>query len=332
LEFNQIIRDIKNKIYHPVYLLSGEEEFYINAISDLLEESVLSDAEKEFNQTILYGGETDVLSVVSEAKRYPMMSPYNLVIIKEAQNLKKIEDLVDYVSNPSPTTILVVCYKHKSIDGRSNFSKISKKKGVFFKSKKLYDNQIIPWIEAYLKDRNFSISPKAAFMLKESVGDQLSKLSNELDKLMLNLSEGAKIDEQMVEAFVGLSKDYNVFELINALGRKDVLKVNRISEVFGKNEKNYPLAKMLPMIYRFFSQLMLVHAHQKASDRELAAKIGVHPFFVKDHRNAANSYSIKKIARVMSFLRKADGYSKGVGVPSMSNREILQELMFEILH
>lgn len=332
MDFNQIIRDIKNKIYQPVYVLCGEEEFYIDAISDLLEESVLNQSEKEFNQTVLYGAETDVLTVEAEAKRYPMMASYNLVIVKEAQNLRKLEKLSTYVSQPSPTTVLVICHKHKTIDGRTNFAKAVKKNGLLFNSKKLYDNQIVPWIEKYLGEKGYTIQPKAAFMIKESVGDQLSKLSNELDKLMLNLPKGSSIVEKMVEENVGLSKDYNVFELTNALGKKDVLKVNRICSIFGKNQKTYPLPMILPVLYRFFSQLLLVHAHQRSADRELAAKVGLHPFFVKDYRKAAANYPVKKISAIISSLRSADGYSKGVGSTSMNSNAIFQELMFEILH
>ena len=332
MEFHQIVKDINDKNYSPVYLLCGEEEYFIDKISDRIEESVLDESEREFNQTILYGAETDVLTVESEAKRYPMMAPYNVVIIKEAQKLKKIEKLVNYVENPSPTSILVLNYKHKTLDGRLNLSKSIKKKGVFFNSKKLYENQLIPWIEKYVRTKSYSISPKASFMIKESVGDSLIKISNELDKLFLNLKDGESIDEHKIEKYIGLSKDFNVFELTDALGKRDVVKANRISTFFGKNEKTYPLPYIIPAIYRFFTQLLLMHSMKGKSDRELASGVGIHPYFLKDYKLASGNYSIKKIARVIHSLRNADRHSKGIGVAQISNQEILKELIFEILH
>lgn len=332
MEFNQLIRDIRNKIYHPIYLLTGDEEFFIDEISDLIEESVLEESEKEFNQTVIYGIDSDVLTIESMAKRYPMMAAYNVIIVKEAQSLKKIEELVNYAKNPSPTTILVLNHKHKSIDGRSQFSKIVKEKHILFKSKKLYDNEVTAWIEQYVKAQGYNISPKAVAMFKESVGDQLSRVSNELDKVMLNLPSGAVIDDKVVEANVGLSKDYNVFELTNAIGRRDILKANQIAFHFGKNEKNYPLQLVLPTIYRFFSHILLYHANKGKQDRELASLIGINFYFLKDYKLAANNYSIKKVAKIIASLRNADNYSKGIGAAKLSNHEILQELLYDILH
>lgn len=332
MEFSQIIRDINNKIYHPIYLLCGEEEFFIDKISDQIENTVLDEAEKEFNQTILYGLDTDVLSIVSEAKRYPMMASYNVVIVKEAQNLKKIDELSAYAENPSETTILVLNYKHKALDKRLTLSKRVAKNGVYFQAKKLYDNQIAPWVEQYVKGDGYQIDPKANLLLKESVGDNLSKITNELDKLMLNLKKGETINAKHIEENVGISKDFNAFELNNALGRKDVMKANQMIIYFGQNEKNFPLPKLLPAMYRFFSQLLVFHAVNGQSDREIASKVGVHPFFLKEFKYAAQHYNVKKIARVISSLRKADNHSKGIGSSNLSNYEILQELVFEILH
>jgi len=331
LEFNQIIRDLKNRVYYPIYLLNGDEEYFIDQISDYIEKSVLDESEQEFNQTVLYGLDTDVLTVEAEAKRYPMMASHNVVIVKEAQHLKKLETLVNYAKNPTPTTILVLNYKHKKSDGRSAFTNEVKKSGVLFTSKRLYDNQVSPWIESYLKDEGFTITPKASLLLVEFLGTDLSKISNELDKLILNLPAGSSIDPKAIEENIGISKDYNAFELNNALGERNILKANKIIVHFGKNEKAYPLPLILPTMYRFFSQLLLFHTAKHLSDREIAAKIGVNPFFVKDYKLAGRNYSVKKIARIMVSLRKADLLSKGVG-GSQSNYEILQELVFEILH
>jgi len=332
LEFHQIIKDLRSKSYKPIYLLCGEEEFFIDQISDYIEQHLLGEGEKEFNQTILYGLDTDVLAVEAEAKRYPMMSPYNLVMVKEAQNLKKIEALASYANNPSPTTILVLAHKHKKADGRSAFTKAVKKHGVYFESKKLYDNQLAPWIEQYVQDRSFSISPKASLLLVEFLGASLSKVSNELDKLMINLKEGDTIDPKLIEENIGISKDYNVFELNNALGVRDVVKANQIINYFGQNEKTHPLPMVLPSLYRYFSQLLLFHTVKDKPNREIASKLGINPYFIKDFQTASRQYSIKKIAKIIAGLRKADLQSKGIGSSSMSNHEILQELIFLIIH
>jgi DNA polymerase-3 subunit delta len=274
-------------------VLSGDEEFFIDKISDFIEENILDDSEKEFNQTILYGLETDVLTIEAEAKRYPMMASYNVVIVKEAQNLKKIEDLARYAENPSLTTILVLNYKHKKIDGRKAFGKSVKAKGVYFQSKKLYDNQVAPWVENYLKARGYEIAPKATLLLVEFLGSELSKISNELDKLMVNLPKGSAINSKNIEENIGISKDFNAFELNNALGEKDILKANKIINYFGQNEKGHPLPQVLPTIYRFFSQLLLYHSVKTQNDREIAAKLGVHPFFLSQYQSASKNFPVK---------------------------------------
>jgi DNA polymerase-3 subunit delta len=314
-----------------VYLLAGEEEFFIDQISDFIEENVLDEGEREFNQTILYGLDTDVLTVESEAKRYPMMASHNVVIVKEAQNLKKMDALANYAANPSPTTLLVLCHKHKKADGRSKLVKEIKKSGVYFQSNRLYDNQVVPWMEAYVKKNGFSIVPKASALLVEFLGTDLSKISNELDKLMLSLSDERNIDDKAIEENIGISKDYNVFELNNAFGRKDVVRANRIINYFGQNEKGHPLPMIIPAIYRYFSQLLLYHAVKKKGTKEIASALGINPYFLKDYQQAAQYYSIKKIARIISALRRADMNSKGVDA-NLNAHEVLKELVFEILH
>lgn len=332
MEFNTIIRDLKNKVYHPVYLLAGEEEYYIDKISDYIEENVLEEAEREFNQKVLYGLETDVIDLISEVKRYPMMANYNVVIVKEAQALKKLDELEKYLDEPSPTTILVLNYKHGKVDGRKNYVKKIKKKGVYFESKRLYDNQLPAWIEKYVAAKKRSITPKATQLLVAHLGTDISKVSNELDKLFIGLKEGEEIDATLIERNTGISKDYNVFELNNALGKKDVLKANEIVNHFGKNEKAYHLAVLLPMIYRFFSQLLLFHTVSKSDNRTQAATLGVNPYFLKDFQSSAQNYPVKKIARIITYLREADIQSKGVKGGGQSQHDILMELVFKIIH
>lgn len=332
MEFNQIIKDLKAKKFQPVYFLCGEEEYFIDKISDYIEEHILDDNEKEFNQTVLYGLDTDTVSIAAEAKRFPMMAPYNVVIIKEAQNLKNWDALESYFTKPSPTTILVINHKFKKPDGRSKAIKAVKKNSVFFESKKLYENEVISWVDKYVKAHGFTIDPRACWFMVESVGYELSKLSNEANKMFINLKPGERIDASFIEQNIGVSKDYNVFELNNALGVKDVLKANKIIRHFGNNEKAYPLQLILPGIYRYFSQLLLLYSAKTTNSRELAPIMGINPFFVKDYQKAAPNYSVKKIARIMSALRKADLRSKGVGDSGTSKHDILKELIFEILH
>lgn len=332
MDFNKIIRDLKNKVYQPIYLLYGEEEFFIDQIADYLEEHVLEEAEKEFNQSVLYGLDTDVQSLIAEAKRYPMMASYNVVIVKEAQKLRGIYELESYAKQHSPTTILVLCYKHGKVDGRKNFVKLAKKIGVVFESKRLYDNQIPGWIEEYIRNQGATIAPKAMNLLVEFLGNDLSKISNELDKLLINLKEGEQIDDQLIEQNIGISKDYNVFELNNAIGVKDVMKANRIINYFGQNDKEHSIPSTLPMMYRFFNHLLLYHYFSPAEDRTLAAKMGVNPFFLKDYKVAAKNYSVKKLAKIMEYMREADLQAKGVKGSGVSTHDIYKELIFKILH
>lgn len=332
MDFNKIIRDLKNKVYQPVYLLYGEEEFFIDQISDYIEDHVLEESEKEFNQSVLYGLDTEVQSLIAEAKRYPMMASYNVVIVKEAQKLKGIYELESYLKQHSPTTILVICYKHGKVDGRKNFVKLAKELGVVFESKRLYDNKIPAWIDEYIKAQGAKIEPKAMNLMVEFLGNDLSKISNELDKLLINLKEGETINDQLIEQNIGISKDYNVFELNNALGVKDVMKANRIINYFGQNEKDHAIPATLPMMYRFFNQILLFHHFSPADDRVLASKIGVSPFFLKDYKVAAKNYSVKKVAKIMEYMREADLQSKGVKGGGVNTHDIYKELIFKILH
>jgi DNA polymerase-3 subunit delta len=332
LKYEEIIRDLKNKVYHPVYLLCGEEEYFIDMISDYIEDHVLEESEKEFNQSVLYGMETDVQALIAEAKRYPMMASYNVVIVKEAQNLKKIEELASYAKNPSKTTILVLNHKHKKADGRSALTKAVKKDGVYFESKSLYENQVPEWIDSYIKNKGMAITPKAKQLLVEFLGTDLSKIANELNKLVLSLEKGSEIDPLTIEKNIGISKDYNVFELNNALGMRDVVRANKIINHFGKNSKEHPMPMLLPMIYRYFSQVLLYHTVANADRNKIAATLGINPFFVKDYVQAAKNYPVKKVARIISALRDVDVRSKGVGGTDIEDQELMKELIYKIIH
>ena len=330
---NQILKDLKNKVYHPVYFLTGEETYYIDVISDFIENNVLDESEKDFNQSILYGKESDIATIIGAAKRYPMMANHNVVIIKEAQHLsREIDQLENYLENPTPTTLLVFCYKYKKVDGRKKFGKTLKKKAVFLETKKLYDNQVPDWITKYLKARNYSITPQAALLIAEFLGADLGKIVNELEKLTINVPEGNEITPDTVETNIGISKDFNNFELNKALGTKDVLKANKIIFHFSKNEKDHPIVVTIGLMYSFFTNILKLHYTKDKSRNNIAAVLRVSPFFVGEYEVAARNYPIKKSVKIIEYLRDYDLKSKGVNNTSTSNSELLKELVFKILH
>lgn len=332
MKFEQIISDLGRKLYHPIYFLQGDEDYFIDKISDFIEENVLEPSEKDFNLSILYGLETDVQTLISIAKRYPMMASYNVVILKEAQNLKKLDEIESYLEKPSPTTILVINYKYKKLDKRKKLSKSIAKNGVVFTSDKFRDFEASPWVEKYVKQKKMNITAKAASILLEFLGNNIAKIANEIDKMAVILNEGEEITPEVIEKNIGVSKDYNVFELNNALAYKKVEKANRIIKHFANNPKAYPLPMLMPGMYGFFSKMLLFQALKNKSDKEIASKLGVNPFFLKDYKAASAHYSTKKLARIISYLRECDNRSKGIGNTSADGGELLKELVFKILH
>ena len=330
--FEEILTDLRNKIYFPVYFLYGEEAYFIDGISDFIENSVLNEMEKEFNQIIIYGKDSSVPAIISYARRYPMMANYQVIIIKEAQDLDKIEELAGYVEHPLNSTLLVFCYKYEKIDGRKAFYKSIQKTGVLFESPRLYDDKIPEWIRNYVSARNYSISPKACTLLSEFLGNDLSKIVNEISKLIINIPSGHEITEDYIEKNIGISKDFNVFELQKALGRKDVFKANQIIRHFAANPKENPLVKIVPILYIFFSKVLIFHHLQDKSKFNAAAALSVNPFFLPDYQVTAKNYSVAKLASVISLLRIYDGKAKGVDNVSANDGELMKELVFKILH
>ncbi len=332
MKYEEIIRDLKNKVYHPIYFLMGEESYFIDQITNYIDAQVLDEAEKEFNQTVVYGRDTNVMDVISMAKRFPMMANHQVVIVKEAQHLKKIEDLESYVNQPVNSTLLVFCYKYKTLDKRKAFTKNLGKKAVVFTSQKMRDYQIPDWISGYLKDRQYKIGPAATKLLSEYLGNDLNKISNELDKLMILVDRQTEITPQIIESNIGISKDFNVFELQNALGKKDVYKANQIINYFTSNTKAHPFVLTISSLYTYFSKIMQFHYLKDKNERSVAAALKVHPFFVKDYKIAAAHYSPGKVARIISYLREYDLKSKGVNNASASDGELTKELIYKILH
>lgn len=326
-----IINDIKTGNLKPIYFLMGEEPYYIDGISNFIENNVLSEEEKGFNQIILYGRDVTVEEIISNAKRYPMMADRQVVIVKEAQDLTRtIENLVSYAENPQPSTVLVICYKYKKLDARKKLAKVLKKNSELFESKKLYENQVPDWIRRVLAGKGYTISPKAAQMLTEFLGNDLSKVNNELEKLQLIIKPGEQITPQLIEENIGISKDYNNFELQNAIGNRDVKKAFRIIQYFGQNTKNHPLVMTIALLYSFYSKLLKYHALSNKAEAPKA--LGVNPYFIKDYQTAASNYSMKQVSAIISAIREIDMKSKGVGAASLSQADLLKELLVKIFN
>lgn len=330
-EAEQMISAIQNRKFKPVYMLMGEEPYYIDKISDCIEKNVLTEDEKGFNQTVLYGRDTTIEEIVSNAKRYPMMADYQVVIVKEAQDLARtIDQLESYVANPQPTTILVLCYKYKSLDKRKKITKLFAEKGELLESKKLYDNQVAPWINQTLSGSGYNIEPKAAAMLAEFLGTNLSKVSNELDKLKIILPKGTTITPAHIERNIGISKDYNVFEFRNALGEKNILKANQIARYFAQNPKENPITLITSQVFAFYSQLLQYHGLADKNPRNVASLLKINPYFVKDYEVAARNYPMRKVSNIVASLRDIDMKSKGVG-GSFPTEELLKDMLIAIL-
>jgi len=332
MTFDQIIANIKRKIYHPVYLLHGEEPYFIDAITSLIEDSVLTDSEKEFNQTVVYGRETDPGTIIDMARRFPMMANYQVVIVREAQDIDKIENLQPYIEKPQPSTILVIAHKYKKIDQRKSFAKSVDKAGVLFESSRIYENKVPAWINAQIMEKGCSIRPEACQLLAEYLGNDLGRISNELEKLLINLPAGSVIDAAVIERNIGISKDYNVFELQNALGVKDVSKANRIISYFAANTKQNPMIVVLTVLFSFFMKVMIYHQLKDKSKNNAAAVLSVNPFFVKDYSLAAENYSFRRIRAIIGLLREYDLRLKGMNNGSTEESELLRELIYKILH
>jgi len=332
-EAKEIVNNIQKGSVSPLYFLMGEEPYYIDRISDFIAQNLLAEEEKGFNQIIMYGRDTSIDEIVSNAKRYPMMAERQVIIVKEAQDLSRsIEKLVDYAENPQPTTTLVFCYKYKSLDKRKKLSKVLKKSGILFESKRLYENQVADWIMKTLKARNYTISPKAAQMLVEFLGIDLGKIDNELNKLQLITPEGTQITPELIEQNIGISKDFNNFELRKAIGMRDSLKAHRIVNYFAKNPKDNPMVVTISLLFSYFSQIMQYHGLPDKSKANVAKQLKVHPYFVGDYVVAAKNYPMKKVSQVIGLLHESDVKGKGVGAVNISHGDLLKELMVKILN
>lgn len=336
-QFQEIAKDIKKKQFKPYYLLFGDEPFYIEKLANEIENTALDASERSFNQNILFGKDITIGALMGYARGFPMMGDKQVIIVKEAQQIVGFENkentklLESYFQNPQPTTILVICY-NDNLDERKAWVKAAISNGFVFSSKKMYDNKLPDWVADYCHNQKLKISYKAIQLLIDFVGNDLSRMASEIDKLMLNLKVDEEISANTIEKYVGISKEYNVFEFQKALVQKDIVKANNIAIYFSKNQKQNPLPATMIMLYTFFSKLLLVHVTADKSDKNLAPILGVHPFFVKEYLLACRNYSYAKTYEIMHYIKLAELNSKGIDSGSQSEKNILQELIFKILH
>lgn len=343
MSYPELIKDLKNRKFKSVYLLHGEEPYYIDKVSEYVEKGILSEAERGFNQSVFYGKDADLITILNSAKRFPMMSDYQVILVKEAQDLKwgkegaddkkGADPLLAYLENPVPTTILVFAFKHGKFDKRKKSYKAFEKKGIIFESSPIYDNKLPGWIEEFVKEKGYRMNPQASALMAEYLGNDLSKIANELEKLMLNVPARSEITATDIQNNIGISKEYNVFELQSAIARRDPYKVNQIINYFGANPKSNPIQMVLGNLNTYFTKILRYHYAKDRSQSALAKELGVNPFFVKDYEVAAKSYDRWKAGRVIGYLREIDMKTKGVGSTGhTSDADLLKELLFKIIH
>jgi DNA polymerase-3 subunit delta len=334
MSFEQVKKDILSRQFKPVYLLMGEEPYYIDELTDMFIDKVLPEEERDFNQTILYGKDTDVASLITLSRGFPMMSEYQLVVLKEAQAMNKLEELEIYVKNPLPSTVLVINYKNGTLDKRKKLYAEIAKHGVIFQSDKIPEYKIPAFISLYVQEKGKSIDQKSAQMLTDFLGNDLSKVTNEIDKLFITMSpEQKQITADLIERNIGISKDFNNFELLKAVVDKNIYKVNQIADYFEKNPKNNPMIMTLAILFNFFSNLMICYWAKDKSEKGIAAELGFRsPYQAKDYVVALRNYNAFKCMEVISLLRTYDAKSKGVDNVSTSDGELLKELLFKITH
>ena len=334
MDFRSILNDLKNKIFAPVYFFYGDEPFFTDQLTRYIEQNALDESVKDFNQSVVYGRDSSGRDLVDLARRFPMFGNYHLVIVKEAQDLKDIEVIEPYLDAPAASTILVISYKYKKPDGRKSiFKKLNKNPNfVSFESKKLYDNQVPGWIEKAVAELHCTIQPLAVQMLADYIGNDLSRINNELDKLMISTKQGELITAEKVEENIGISKDYNVFEFQKALVQRDALKAHRIVQYFEANPKENPLQMLTVILHNYFIKILICNELKNETDNKMASELGVSPMFVKDYRQAARIFPPSKIKNIISDIRTIDLKSKGVGSADSNNYGDLKDLVYKIIH
>ena len=332
MNYKEIISSINNKKPHHIYFLMGDEPYYIDKISDEISKNLLSIEQQAFNQVTLYGRDLTAGQIIAEAKQFPIGAEHRVVIVKEGQQIKNIERLESYIENPQKSTVLVISYKGKSLDKRKKFGKELSKRCVVFESKKLYDDKIPSWILTYINEHGYTIKNDATVILAEYLGSDLSKITNELEKIMLVVRKEDQITTTTIEHHIGISKDYNIFELQNALGDKDVRKSNQIINYFSENTKNHHIVPVLSALFSFFQKVIVYHFLKDKDLKSTANALKINPFFVRQYQKSAKNYNKKQLFSIFKYLREYDLRSKGVNNKSTDQRGLLKELIFKILH
>ena len=331
--YEEIISDIRKRIFKPVYFLAGEEPYYIDLITDYIEQNVLPESERSFNQMVIYGEDTTVSNIIEISRKYRMMASHQVIIVKEAQVLKKIDDLLIYVEKPLLSTLLVINYKYKTLDKRTKLFKLLGNQGVYFESNRLRDYQIPGWIDRFLMSQGIKSDPRASAMLTEFLGNDLHKIANELNKLIITLPKNKPvITTGLIEKNIGISKDYNNFELQKAIGERNILKANMIVQYFAANPKDNPITLTIASLSSYFSKLLTYHYLTDKSKNNAAAALKINPFFVRDYEIAASKYNVTRTLQAISLLRIFDMKSKGFGDMGSEPGDLLKELVYKILH
>ena len=333
ITYEEIVRQVRAGDFKPIYYLMGEEPYYIDRISDYIVEQALRPEERDFNLTILYGSQTTGEDVVNAAKRYPMMAERQVVVVREAQGLPHKEALGFYAQKPMPSTVLVICHKHGSLDNRTNAAKEIRKVGIVFESNRLYERELPGFVNGYVRRKGAEITPDACIILCEHVGTDLSRLAGELDKLIVAVGAGSTIDSQAIQDNIGISKEYNNFELVAALSVRDIMKANRIVKYFDNNPKNFALQSTLATLFKFFSDLMLAYYSPVKTEEGISTWLGMPQWQVrKNVLPVMRYYTAKKVYTIIGEIRRTDASSKGVGGQRSSDGDLLKELVFKILH
>ncbi|MBI1782528.1 MAG: DNA polymerase III subunit delta [Sphingobacteriales bacterium] len=332
MSVEKIMSDWKKKSFRPIYWLEGEEDYFIDQLVNYAEHNILNESEVAFNLTVFYGKDANWPDVVNACRRYPMLAERQVVILKEAQQMRDVEKLEGYAEKPLESTILVVSYKEKKIDGRTKFAKLLKEKSEFFSTKKMYDNQLPGWTNDFVKEKGYSVQPKALHLLVEHIGNDLSRIANEIEKLLVNLGKRKEITEDDIENYVGISKEYNVFELQSAIMQKDLSKAIQIIQYFEGNPKAAPIQQILPVLYNFFSKVYMVYGLPSNDDKSIAAGLGVNPFFVKDYKTASVNYDFLSVQKNLLLLQEYNLRSVGVNDSGTSDASLLKELVFKMVN
>jgi DNA polymerase III subunit delta len=332
MDYKLLLKEIRNKKFEKIYFLHGEEPYFIDVLTKAIQDNALEESERDFNQSILYGKDAEVLSLISELKSYPMMAERRLVILKEAQYFKAIEQLESYLENPVTSTIFVICYKYKTFDARKKTLKNALKNGVVFKSEKVKEYQLAEWIQQNVKSSGYEMTSKACMLMVESLGNDLGRIVKELEKLAVLIEKGTTINDKHIEENIGISKDYNVFELTNAVANKDNLKALKIVDYFEHNPKAADLVFVISNLFKFFSQIMRIHFLPNKSREAVAKALGLHPFVAGELTNAKNKYDPRKIAANIALIHEYDLKSKGVRSTSATQGELMRELVYQLIH